>query len=194
MPESILNKEFKESDVNRIRNIVKRDFSSKTKIQIGYKKAFTEYKEGEVWEEDGRTWTIKNGIKKTIPKHTSVKSAVKIPLTCPKCERSMRHHLHKKMYKIHGFCFDCTIEYEAELRKNGLYEQYEKSMIKQGVKAFGTDLESWVREVLDRSTSQTFITEEGDVEDWKFAGKEFKQKNLEKLQEFLKYINGKVEE
>lgn len=194
MPESILNKEFKESDVNRIRNIVKRDFSSKTKIQTGYKKAFTEYKEGEIWEEDGRTWTIKNGIKKTIPKHTSVKSAVKIPLTCPKCERSMRHHLHKKMYKIHGFCFDCTIEYEAELRKNGLYEQYEKSMIKQGLRAFSKDLESWVREVLDRADSESFVSENGDIDDWKFTGKGFKQKNLEKLEEFLSYINTKVEE
>ena len=194
MSESLLKKEFSSSDLNRIRNIVKKDFSSKTKLQTGYRRVIEDRKEGDIWNEDSRTWTIKNGIKKSIPKHSSIKESVKIPLTCPKCGGSMRHHLHKKMYKIHGFCFDCTIEYEAELRKNGLYEQYEKSMIKQGVKAFSIDLESWVREVLDRSSSQTFVTEEGDVEDWKFAGKEFKQKNLEKLQEFLKYINGKVGE
>lgn len=194
MAESLLKKEFSTGDLNRIRNIVKKDFSSKTKLQTGYRKVLETRKEGDIWIEDSRTWTIKNGIKKSIPKHYSIKESVRIPLTCPKCKGSMRHHLHKKMYKIHGFCFDCTIEYEAELRKIGLYDQYEKGMIKQGVKAFSQDLENWVKEILDRSGSQTFISEDGDIEAWKFNGKDFKQKNLEKLQVFLKHINSNVEE
>lgn len=189
MSESILNKEFKKSDVNRIRNLVKKDFTSSTKIQAGYKKHYKKYKEGDVWEEDGRTWTIKNGIKKTVPKHTSIKESIKIPLTCPKCGGGMRHHLHKKMYKIHKFCFDCTIEYEKELRKNGLYKQYEKSMIKQGIQTFSKDLEQWVKDTLDKIDSQNYVTEDGDVEEWKMGNKSFKQESLKKLELFLKHIN-----
>ena len=36
--ESLLKKEFKQSDVERARNLVKKDFTSKTKDQIGYQK------------------------------------------------------------------------------------------------------------------------------------------------------------
>ena len=60
---------------------------------------------------------------------------------CPKCGGPMKHWLAQKMYKIHGFCFDpCTVQYEADLRDAGLYEQYEKSMIRGGLKAFLQDL------------------------------------------------------
>ena len=33
--ESLLKKEFKESDIQRVRNIVNKDFTKKTKIQSG---------------------------------------------------------------------------------------------------------------------------------------------------------------
>lgn len=102
----------------------------------------------------------------------------------------MNHHLDKKMFKIHKFCFDCTIEYEAELRKLGLYEQYEKSIMKKGITAFAKDLEQMVTEYIKESSAgESYVTEEGDVEDWKFADKKFKEANLDKLQDFLAHIN-----
>ena len=39
MRDNTLKKEFKRSDVDRIRNIVNKDFTSKTKSQSGYKKS-----------------------------------------------------------------------------------------------------------------------------------------------------------
>ncbi len=36
--ESLLKKEFKQADVQRVRNIVNKDFSAKTKSQTGYQK------------------------------------------------------------------------------------------------------------------------------------------------------------
>ena len=36
--ESLLKKEFKEADVQRVRNLVNKDFTAKTKDQVGYKK------------------------------------------------------------------------------------------------------------------------------------------------------------
>ena len=38
--ETLLKKEFKESDVKRVRNLVNKDFTSGTKIQSGYKKIY----------------------------------------------------------------------------------------------------------------------------------------------------------
>ncbi len=190
MSDSLLNKEFKSEDVNRIRNIVTKNFTEKTTVSSGYTKATIKRKEGEIWEEDERTWTITNGIKQNITKLDSARELAKIPLICPKCSKSMNYHLDKKMYKIHKFCFDCTVGYESELRKLGLYEQYEKSIMKKGITAFAKDLEQMVLEFLEESTGEAnFVTEGGDVEDWKFNKKDFKEANVKKLNEFLQYIN-----
>ena len=193
MGESLLKKEFKSKDVNRARNLITKDFSGKTVDGIGYQKAYTAYKEGDIWEENGRTWTIKNGIRQNITKLDNAKKALQMPLKCPKCGGSMKHHLAQKMYKIHGFCFDpCTVEYEAELRKAGLYESYEKSMIQGSLKAFMKDIEQWVLESI--SQTNTFVTEQGDVEDWNSNNIEFKKKALENLQEFLTHVKKHIEE
>ena len=190
MSESMLKKEFKQSDVQRVRNIVNKDFSAKTKEQIGYQKSSKRYKEGDIWEENGKQWTIKNGLKQNITKLDSAKKALRIPLTCPKCNGSMKHHLAKKMYKIHGFCFDCTIEYEASLRKAGLYDQYEKRMMQGNMKAFAHDIEQWVMDFI--STQETFVTEDGVVEDWK-TNNNHNDKILANLKEYLSIVNKHIE-
>ena len=151
--ESLLKKEFKESDIQRVRNIVNKDFTKKTKIQSGYQKNKSRYKEGDIWEEGGKTWTIKNGIKQNITKLDGAKKALRVPLSCPKCGGPMGHHLAKKMFKIHGFCFNCTVDMEADLRKAGLYEDYERRMITGNIKEFVKDIENWVMNSLDDKNS-----------------------------------------
>ena len=193
MGESLLKKEFKSKDVNRARNLVKKDFSGKTIDGVGYEKAYELHEEGDIWEENGRTWTIRNGIRQNITKLDAAKKALQVPLACPKCGGPMRHHLAQKMYKIHGFCFDpCTIEYEAELRKAGLYEQYEKSMMQGGIKAFAKDIEQWVLDSINHS--DTFVTEQGDIESWDSNSAEFKTKAIESLQDFLMHIKKHIKE
>lgn len=185
--DSLLKKEFKKSDVQRVRNLVNKDFTSGTKQQSGYKKSTKRYKEGDIWEESGKQWTIKNGLKQNITKLDAAKKAVRIPLTCPKCGGSMKHHLAQKMYKIHGFCFDpCTVEMEADLRKAGLYEQYEKRMMQGSMKAFSADIEQWA---LDQISNQdTFVTEQGDIEDWKSNSSE-KKKVMENVKQYLTHLS-----
>ena len=185
--ESLLKKEFKHSDVQRVRNIVKKDFTAKTKLQSGYSKAHKAQKEGDIWEESGKTWTNKNGIKQNVTKFDAAKKAVRVPLACPKGNGTMNHRIHKKMYKIHGFCFDCTINYEAELRKAGLFEKYEKSMIQGNMRAFSRDLSEWV-DMYVQST-QTFVTEQGVIEDWKGNAKAQNDKVLNNLKEYLAIID-----
>ena len=193
MGESLLKKEFKSKDVNRARNLVKKDFSGKTIDGVGYEKAYELHEEGDVWEENGRTWTIIDGLRQNVTKLDAAKKALQIPLACPKCGGPMRHHLAQKMYKIHGFCFDpCTVEYEAGLRKAGLYEQYEKSMMQGGIKAFAKDIEQWVLDSINHS--DTFVTEQGDIESWDNNNTEFKNKAIESLQDFLLHIKKHIKE
>lgn len=177
--ESLLKKEFKKSDVERVRNLVNKDYTAGTKQQSGYKKTIKKYAEGDIWEDGGRQWTIKNGVKQNITKLDSAKKALRVPLRCPKCGGPMKHHLAKKMYKIHGFCFDpCTVEMEANLRKAGLYKKYEERMMQGNLKAFANDVEQWALDLVN--TQDTFVTEAGDIEDW--------QSNKAKDRDILKNV------
>jgi len=116
---------------------------------------------------------------------------MQVPLTCPKCGGSMKHHLAKRMYKIHGFCFNCTVDMEADLRKAGLYEQYEKQMMQGNMQAWAAGLEQWVTEQIN--DSMTFVTEEGDVEDWKGNTQKQKQEMITGMNEYLKHLKEHME-
>jgi|TARA_R100000027_G_scaffold15894_3_gene11311 hypothetical protein len=185
--DNVLKKEFKKSDVERIRNLVKKDYSGSTKSQSGYKKSFKKYQEGDIWEENGKQWTIKNGIKQNITKLDSAKKAIRVPLKCPKCGGSMKHWLNKKMYKIHGFCFDpCTVKMEGQLRKAGLYEQYEKRMMQGNIKAFINDIDNWSKELVN--SNMTFVTEDGVIEDWN-SNTMKDQKFMSNLKEYIGFLS-----
>tara|TARA_X000001316_G_C920877_1_gene35114 strand:+ start:865 stop:1440 length:576 start_codon:yes stop_codon:yes gene_type:complete len=191
MSESLLKKDFKESDIQRVRNLVNKDYTSSTKAQSGYQKLHERYTEGDIWEEAGKTWTIKNGIKQNITKLDKAKKAAFIPLTCPKCKGSMKHHLAKKMFRIHGFCFDCTVEYESDLKKAGLYNNYEKQMMKGNLGSFAKNVEEWIKESLDSSFSM--VTEQGDIEAWGDISKNEKQKILSNLKSYIEIVNKHLE-
>lgn len=193
MGESLLKKEFKQRDVNRARNLISKDFTAKTVSGIGYEKAYQHHEEGDIWEENGRQWTIRNGIKQNITKLDAAKKAMQMPLRCPKCGGPMKHHLAQKMYKIHGFCFDpCTVEYEAELRRAGLYDAYEKAMIQGSLKSFLRDVESFILDQIN--TVDVFVTEQGDVEDWNNNRTEVNNKLSQDLQDFLKHARRHLED
>jgi uncharacterized protein (UPF0128 family) len=74
--ESMLQKDFKSRDVQRMRNIITKNFGDKTVTQAGYSKQHIERKEGDVWEENGKNWTIKNGIKQTITRLDNIKKSL----------------------------------------------------------------------------------------------------------------------
>ena len=184
--ESALKKEFKNSDVQRVRNLVNKDFSSKTKIQTGYKRSVKRYKEGDIWVDKGKKWTIKNGLKQNITKLDTAKKAIRIPLTCPKCGKPMKHHLDKKMYKIHGFCLDCTIDMEHKLKMAGLHGKY-VTRIKQGnIRHFIKDVEDWSLSLVN--TESNFVTEAGDIEKWKSNSAKTKEV-LKNIQQYIKHLS-----
>ena len=188
----MLKKEFKRKDVSRMRNLITGKTGASTGTQIGYNKEQIDYKEGDIWTENKKTWTIKNGIKQNITKLDKAKKAIRVPLACPKCGGPMKHHLAKKMYKIHGFCFDpCTVEYEASLRKAGLYEQYEKRMMQGNMRAFAEDIQQWAMDMVN--TKDTFVSEAGEIEDWKGNTSTSDKRLLDDVKEYLGHLNAHLD-
>ena len=78
-----MKKSISESKVQRMRNIVTKKYNDKIAISTGYKKVKETYGEGDVWEQKGKTWTIKNGIRQNVTKLQSVRNAVMMPICCP---------------------------------------------------------------------------------------------------------------
>ena len=169
MSETQLQKEFSERDIQRMRNIVSGNTADRTRVQAGYQKQIVEHIEGDVWEESGKTWTIKNGIKQTVTKHDKLREMVNMPLKCPECERAMKAtKLNKKMWPIHGKCFDCVIEYETHLKATGQYEAYAKKLMNANKDSFVTDYEQAVEAYIN-DKGDTFMSEAGDLENWSKA-------------------------
>lgn len=188
MSESMLQREFRERDVQRMRNIITKDYTAKTTTQIGYSKAQINHKEGDVWEEAGKKWTIKNGIKQTVTRLDKLKEYIHLPLSCPNCGNAMKNHtLNKKMWSIHKMCFDCVVIMETELKRTGQFEEYARSLTTRGVKAYIKDLENIILEIALEETNEGFVTEAGDIEKW--AGKGIdKQKITTEIQEYIQKL------
>ena len=102
----------------------------------------------------------------------------------------MKKRLDSKMYKIHGFCFDCVIDYEASLQKAGLFEEYESKMTQGNIKAFISDLEGWITESLEDKIS--IVTEQGDVEDWGALSTGYKDQVRDDLKNYLDLLREHV--
>ena len=168
--DSVLKKEFKPKDVIRLRNIITGKTGNSTQIQSGYENKNIDYQEGDIWEEGGKKWTIKDGLKQSITKMDDLKKLVILPLTCPHCSKPMKvDNLNKKMYNIHKMCFDCVIDMEAEIKKQGKYEEYVSLKRIENRNTSLSDLESQVESWLLEKNS--YITEAGDIESWEGGDK-----------------------
>lgn len=170
MKESTLKKEFSKRDVQRMRNLITGNAGDRTQIQTGWEKNKQDRKEGDIWEENGKQWTIRNGIKQTVTKLDSIKRLVVMPLTCPNCGNAMSlTDINKKMWSIHKKCFDCVIKMESEMKRLGKWGEYTANMMKLNRNAEIEDLESaldyWVQD------TDTYVSEQGEVEKWRGGDK-----------------------
>ena len=186
MSENVLKKDFKQKDIQRIRNLVQNKHGERTTTGVGYEKQKDFHEEGDVWEVDGRQWTIKNGIKQNITKLDKAKKEVTLPLFCPCCSNLMKNKYDKLFYIQYKRCFNCQIDFETELRVLGLWGEYEKNIINSDIEHVITDYSVWMDEVINGS-NESFITEAGDVEKWVGSSK---NKLLENKEETIKYLQG----
>lgn len=161
---SSLIKEFRPKDVQRIRNLYSGRALDATSVQAGYTKKYTERKEGDVWMEDGRQWTIENGIKQSYSKLGEVRRALSIPLMCPECKTRMKDKLDSKFYRLHGKCFSCVQSYESQLKREGKYDEYARNIMNQNAITFLGDARDYLNEL--SKVDNVIYTESGEGENW----------------------------
>lgn len=183
--DSVLKKEFKHTDVQRARNLIQGKAGDKVGSGVGYTKKEEFHSEGDVWESNGRKWTIKDGIKQNITKFDKIKKLHVTPIFCPNCNTQMKKRFDKDYYMIHKKCFDCVIEFEHDLRKSGLYEAYEKNIRNADIDGFIKDFKLYVEDELTQSNS-SLVAENGDIEKW--DGGLNKERVLEALDKTITHL------
>ena len=183
--ENVLKKEFQKRDVERLRNLMTGKYGDKTRSSVGFSKKQEFYKEGDIWEADGRTWTIKEGIRQNITKLDKAKKAHVMPLLCPKCKKVMKNRNDKPFYNIHKMCFNCVIDFEHELRKEGKWDEYQRKVKNNEIDNHIKEYKLFVQEKL-RESNEAHVSEAGEVERW--VGKIDEDKVNEATQEVIDYL------
>ena len=163
--DTVLKKEFQKKDVERLRNLMQGKYGEKTRSSVGFSQAEVFHDEGDIWEADERTWTIKDGIKQNITKLDKAKKAHNMPLFCPNCKKLMKNRNDKSFYNIHKTCFRCVILKEDKLKKEGKWEEYQKNIINSELDNKIKDFKDYVSDKLNEKNS--FVTEAGDIEKWR---------------------------
>ena len=183
--DSVLKKQFQEQDVQRLRNLMTGKYGDKTIKSVGYRKAQVTHNEGDIWEEDGRTWTIKDGIKQNITKLDKAKKSYVVPLFCPKCKKQMKLKNDHELYKIHKMCLSCVVDMEHELQKDGKWDEYQQKIKNNEIDNKIKDFKDYVKDRLSESNNN-FISEAGDKETWK--GKIDEKRVDEHLSQVIEYL------
>jgi hypothetical protein len=96
----------------------------------------------------------------------------------------MKHKYDKQFYIQYKRCFNCQIEFETDLKKKGLWVEYEKFIVNSDLDGLINEFNIWIDEEME-TKNESYITEAGDMERW--SG-DAKHKLLENKEETIKYL------
>ena len=97
-----------------------------------------------------------DGIKQNITRLDAAKQIYLMPFFCPECSSVMRGINDKVFYNIHHKCFNCVIELEQKLKKEGKFEQHLISIHNSQIDSMISDLTIFLEES-KRETGKSFV-------------------------------------
>ena len=124
------------------------DGNSTRKIQSGYTVVEETHKVGDRWfDSDGREWEQKNGYRTNITKLANAGIADQ----CSDCDKYIVTGWDKDIYRWNGRCYYCQIDFEAELKGTGKFDEWKEEQdkrIKEGyIEKFEEDNKELVKEI-----------------------------------------------
>jgi len=159
-------------------NVLKKDQALKVSMYVPTQ---TKREEGETWEEDGKLWEMKNGIKQSISKL----QAAKRPWWCPECGMSMSSRLDDKMWYKKRKCYDCVVKEETQMRLDGTWDAYQRKMLRANVISMLKDKIEELTDYRDIEGNPQIHFQDGRYEEWKIDNTQLKadlQEEIDKLQ------------
>jgi len=149
-------------------NVLKKDQALKVSMFIPSKE---KHDEGDVWEENDKIWTMKNGIKQSISKVAGAKT----PWFCPKCEKIMRGRADDRMWILRGKCHECVTKDETVIRLSGKWEEYETKMMRANAMAYLKDMIEEIQGYVSLVADPQLHFIDGTFENWKVDMKPLKK-------------------
>ena len=190
-----------------------------TKKSVGFSdakqkaKSAERHEVGDTWEETdsaGNVWIIeqRDGFRVRKTKNAEVFQEIRESLRAfPKCRKDTctcvaPKPLDETMRKANGMCFDCTIEMEHELRKDGKFEEYQKTRMRENALAWLRNAEQDVEMLKQTYTQATEFVLNADGEQETYAARMTPEEFSEKVEsefakfkeDFLKRLDGEDDE
>jgi hypothetical protein len=174
-------------------------------VQVGYDSNLenSTRKEGEEWEDgQGRKWVWKNGSKRRVQKRATIINEQR----CKCCKMDVRwgNYLDDRVWPKTGYCYDCFINFQTELKMMGMFEVYnelqdlknERSILEDYKKKF-EESQKFCQE--NQGKPVEFLEEDGSFERWEGVQDYTKiledvTNDLVKINEGLAEINAKIKD
>ena len=124
------------------------DDKHERKIQSGYLPTEKTHKVGDIWtDSDGKKWEQKNGYRVNITKLANAGISDK----CSDCKKYISKKWDRDVYFWNGRCYYCQIDFEAELRGTGKYDEWlkekGKKFTKDWIKKFEEENKELIKEI-----------------------------------------------
>ena len=118
------------------------------KIQSGYTPVEQAHKVGDTWtDSDGVNWEQKDGYRVKLTKLANAGVAEQ----CSDCKKYITKGWDKDIYKWNGRCYYCQIDFEAELKGSGKFDEWKEKQDKRikedYIKAFEAENEELIKEI-----------------------------------------------
>jgi hypothetical protein len=206
-------------NVKALQQMLEGNHKFQTKKSVGFSDAKQKARQserheiGDTWEEtdaSGNIWVLeqRDGFRVRKTKNSEIFQEIRDEIrSFPNCQKDTctclaPNHLDEKMRKFNGMCYDCTIDMEHELRKQGKFEEYQQTRIKQNALAWLNSAEQDLDLLKQAYTqaSEFVLNADGEVEHWsaRMSTEEFEEKIETGFAEFktrfLKRLEGKQDE
>ena len=113
-------------NTQRVQEIL--DGNYKRKIQVGHERTEITREIGERWtDSDGKEWEQKNGYIASIKKTPNAGLGDQ----CSDCKSLIIKQWDKEIYKFNNRCYYCQIEFEAELKGTGKFDEWKENQDKR---------------------------------------------------------------
>lgn len=142
---------------------------------IGYESKKEERKVGDVWEDEHHRYEKKDGfIVKTGKNHQAmqdIRNYLEEKAKCknPDCKTAKRTKKDKQFIERGGYCMNCTIDREHELRVKGIFKEYSDYKVFTRMLIFGKAKLDELKGSLDGLKEEyEMINDQGEItETWK---------------------------
>tara|TARA_R100000030_G_scaffold6368_1_gene4286 strand:+ start:85 stop:705 length:621 start_codon:yes stop_codon:yes gene_type:complete len=158
-------------NVKAVNQMIRGEHKTQTRTSKGYVEKSIERKVGDSWvDKNGQEWIQKNGYKAKVAKFNKIRNIAN-PDTCPKCNK-VATRFDKQFLSREGKCHDCILKEETLMvcegyvKKQPIYEQYERKKIRQNVESFLKDAKKDVELLKQRFTREEYVNSDGSIDKW----------------------------